>query len=212
MPGRDQNSVEDTSELFELIGFLRSHGVKATIVFIHHLAKTGQVRGSTNIEAEVDLVLGVQKDKTGNVWLNIRRARSMDEEIDYCFQFESRYLGETKQGHKLHAPVVRLVNDAPQKAGVSAAMAKRYSDAMDALVKLGVGAHSLEDIVLALVNVISVPAPSGKQRKNYRTRAVQDAIDSIFLDKLNWSYGNYILRLSRDNDGFISTLKILEAK
>lgn len=63
MPGKDQNSVEDTSELFELIGFLRSHGVNATIAFIHHLSKQGNVRGSTNIEAEVDVVLGVNKDK-----------------------------------------------------------------------------------------------------------------------------------------------------
>mgnify|MGYP000933520952 CR=1 FL=1 len=96
MPGGDQNSVEDTSQLFELINFLRREHVNATIVFIHHLSKQGNVRGSTNIEAEVDVVLGVRKDKdTGNVNMAVWRARSMDEEIGYSFRFRSHYLGKT---------------------------------------------------------------------------------------------------------------------
>ena len=61
MSGGDQNSVEDTSTLFELIGLLRDGGVTATIIFVHHKARTGNVRGSSNIEAEPDVLLDVEK-------------------------------------------------------------------------------------------------------------------------------------------------------
>lgn len=212
MPGKDQNSVDDTSELFEMIGFLRSHGVKATIVFIHHLSKQGNVRGSTNIEAEVDLVLGVKKDdKAGLVYLDIRRARSIDEEVSYAFKFESHYLGETKQGHKLHAPIVRLVGgEAIAAVGKTAAAAMQYSKAMDELIKLGAGRHPVAEVVYALGTVVKIPIPTGR-RPNFATKQVTAAIENACANQLSWAYGDYLLRLEKEG-GFITALSILKAQ
>ncbi len=212
MPGKDQNSVEDTSELFELIGFLRSHGITATIVFIHHLSKQGGVRGSTNIEAEVDVVLGVQKDtKSGIVYMDVRRARSMDEDVGYAFKFESHFLGTTKQGHELHAPLVRLVSEGPDTVGATAAHAARYAKQMDTLIgELGVGKHDLGSIVRALAHIESITPPSGK-RPNYKTKAIKETLDGVFADQINWAYGDWIFRLERDEGGYITSLSLLKA-
>ena len=210
MPGGDQNSVEDTSALFEIIGFLRSHNVNATIVFIHHLSKQGAVRGSTNIEAEVDVVLGVTKDKkTSIVYMDVWRARSMDEEIGYAFQFDSHYLGKTKQGHALHAPVVRLLEPDIDNSGATAALAVRYAKAMDAIVALGRGTHSVEALVRALAGVADVTPPTGK-RPNFRTRAITDQLTTVFQGQKSWSYGTWILKLEYDGP-VISAINILKA-
>jgi KaiC/GvpD/RAD55 family RecA-like ATPase len=211
MAGKDQNSVEDTSELFELIGFLRTHGVTATIVFIHHLSKQGNVRGSTNIEAEVDVVFGVRKDKkAGLVYMDVWRARSMDEEVSYAFKFDGRYLGTTKQGHKLHAPVVRLVEPDIDTTPATAVAAARYAKAMDALVSLGRGTHPVADVVNVLADVTDITPPTGK-RPNYKTRTLTDSLNNIFNGQINWSYGNWILRLEKD-DGIITAVSILRAE
>lgn len=212
MPGGDQNSVEDTSELFEMIGFLRANGVNATILFIHHLSKQGNVRGSTNIEAEVDVVLGVKKDtKAGTVGMGVWRARSMDEDTSYNFKFESHFLGKTKQGHSLHAPVVRLLEAAVDTSSDTAVVSARYAKAMDCLVGLGTGTHNVQTVVLAMAEAVSLTPPSGK-RPNFKTRAINDALDGVFQGQVNWSYGNYIIRVNRDNGGFIESVRILHAK
>lgn len=211
MPGKDQNSVEDTSELFELIGFLRSHGVNATIAFIHHLSKQGNVRGSTNIEAEVDVVTGVTKDtKTGLVYLDIRRARSMDEEVSYAFRFESHYLGETRQGHKLHAPLVRLAEPIEATVGATAAHSARYAKAMDALIDLGPGTHGIGEVIHALANVINITPPRGK-RPNYHTKDISEKLDGVFGSQTNWAYRDCIMRLEKDGK-LITALHILKAE
>lgn len=212
MPGGDQNSVEDTSELFEMIGFLRNNGVNATILFIHHLSKQGNVRGSTNIEAEVDVVLGVRKDPKRNVVdMGVWRARSMDEDTSYSFKFDSHYLGKTKQGHSLHAPVVRLIEPDVDASAATAVMSAKYAKAMDALVALGQGTHSIQAVVLTLADVVNITPPSGK-RPNFKTRAINDALDAIFQGQVNWSYGNYIIRLNKDSGKFIESVQILHAK
>jgi len=210
MPGKDQNSVEDTSALFEIVDFLRTNDIKATVVFIHHLSKQGNVRGSTNIEAEVDVVLGVQRDKDGTVKMNVRRARSMDEDIHYRFEFISRYLGETNQGHKLHAPVVKLVMRSTDKVSDTAVGAARYAKNMDALIALGAGRHDVGSVVEKLAEVTDITPPRGK-RPNYQTRAIQDALIQVFQGQINWSYGNYIMRLEKQGN-YIVGLTILVAK
>lgn len=212
MPGKDQNSVEDTSKLFELIGFLRTHGVDATIVFIHHLSKQGNVRGSTNIEAEVDVVLGVGKDKkSGLIRMGVWRARSMDEEVDYYFKFESRYLGDTKQGHKLHAPVVRLIEADVDTTGATAALAVKFAKANDALVSLGKGTHDVAAVAIKLAEVCNITPPKGK-RPNFKIRAITDTINEIFGGQRSWNYGSWIIRVNKDANGIIESFTLLYAE
>lgn len=108
MPGADQNSVDDTSRLFEMNGKLRDYGVTATIVFIHHVGKDGRTRGSSNIEAEVDVVLKVTKQEDGSSVMRVHMARSIDDATSYKFRLKSFDLGETEQGIRQAAPVVVL--------------------------------------------------------------------------------------------------------
>lgn len=211
MPGRDQNSVEDTSELFELIGFLRSNGINATILFIHHLSKQGNVRGSTNIEAEVDVVLGVRKDnKSGLVQMGVWRARSMDEETDYLFKFTSHHLGTTKQGHELHAPVVSLAEPEVDSSGATAAMAAKFAKAMDAIIALGKGEHDVQEVAISLANSGLVTPPTGK-RPNFKTRTITDQLDAVFQNKTNFSYGDYIIRVRKAGNGLVESVKVMHA-
>lgn len=212
MPGKDQNTVEDTSSLFELIGMLREAGVTANIMFIHHLSKQGNVRGSTNIEAEVDVVLGLEKDKkSGIVYMNIWRARSMDEEVDYAFTFNSRFLGKTKQGHDLHAPIVNLIEPEIDSSGASAAMAVKHAKAMEAVCSLGKGKHDVSKLVAVLATDFNVDMPEGK-RPNYRTKKITKQILDVLGGQDKMTFGNYIIKLGRDNYGFIINVTILVAE
>jgi len=108
MPSGDQNSVEDTSSLFELVGLLREASVTATIVFVHHKARTGGLRGSTNIEAEPDTLLDISKGKVDKTDIEVRvaKARSIDEGGVYCFSTKTIHLGVTTQDIDLNSFVV----------------------------------------------------------------------------------------------------------
>ena len=100
MSGGDQNSVEDTSHLFEVVSLIREAGVSATIIFVHHKARQGHVRGSSNIEAEPDMLLDITK-KNDVIQMKVARARSIEDGAAYSFQISSVELGVTKQGHPL---------------------------------------------------------------------------------------------------------------
>lgn len=210
MPGGDQNSVEDTSALFELIGDLRSAGVNATIVFIHHLSKQGNVRGSTNIEAEVDVVLGVRKDKkSGIVWMEIWRARSMDEDTDYPFQFESVYLGKTAQGHDLHAPVVRLAQEEIDTAGATAAMAVQIAKRLEAIIALGRGTHDVRELVNALAPVANMTVPTGR-RVTYTSKIItRQIVDALMLDGKPVTFKDHIIKFNRNAEDIIVSVTVL---
>lgn len=210
MPGGDQNSVEDTSQLFEMIGMLRDFGVTANIAFIHHLSKQGNVRGSTNIEAEVDVVLGVEKVKDSNdVWLNIRRARSMDEDTSYRFSFRSVYLGETVQGHKLHAPVVELVGNERPTGGDTARENVKWQKINNALIELGAGTHNVVEIVSVLGEWVE--PPTGK-RPNYFAKAIQKPLRSLFEGRHTWAYGDWHMSLGRNQEGDIIEIEMRYTK
>ncbi len=209
MPGGDQNSVEDTSKLFKMVDMLRAAGIKATICFIHHLSKQGNVRGSTNIEAEVDVVLGLERHKhqANTVVANIRRARSMDEANVYAFHFESMYLGETEQGFKLHAPYVSFAgakDEGTMAQGVRDAT--QWADINETLIKeLGVGEHGIYAIVDALSEYVE--KPKGK-RPNYMTETIQKPLRMLFKGQHAWGWNNeYHLKLDRKGDN-IMTLEI----
>lgn len=111
MAGGNQNDVEDTSHLFDIVALVRAAGVTATIVFVHHKARTGGVRGSTNIEAEPDVLLDVSK-KGDAVVMRIARARSIEDGLRFHFKLEGVDLGKTIQGHPL-AGVVATPVEAP---------------------------------------------------------------------------------------------------
>jgi AAA domain/Bifunctional DNA primase/polymerase, N-terminal len=213
MPGGDQNSVEDTSQLFKITDTLREYGVTATIVFIHHLSKQGEVRGSTNIEAEVDVVTSVEKTKTpGLVRLIIRRARSIDESVAYSFRLSSYYLGETVQGHRLAAPVVDMVTAEDNSAlAEGARAAQKWATLCNGLITgLGLGKHNAEKLMQALSagNFIDVgtarrPSPAGA--------AIQKQMQALFDGKHNWSFGDYWFGMTREADA-ITGLEIRDSR
>jgi hypothetical protein len=212
MPGGDQNSVEDTSQLFKITDVLRSFGVTATIVFIHHLGKDNSVRGSTNIEAEVDVITSVEKTKTpGVVKLIIRRARSIDESVSYTFKLTSYYLGTTVQGHKLNAPVVTLVEtEDVTTAGADARVAAAWAKLCDILIaQLGPGKHDIHALytVLAKADYFTKLASTAR-RPSYNTDSVQKPIKLLFEGRLNWSYGDYWLSVQRNAEGQIIGIEI----
>ena len=108
MPGGDQNSVEDTSAVFDVIGKIRETGLKAPIIIIHHNTKgTASPRGSGNIQAEPDTLLTVGKDKdTGQLNMRVLMARSIDDTQSYTFEISTVGLGTTEQGYEITAPVL----------------------------------------------------------------------------------------------------------
>lgn len=98
MTGGDQNSAEDTAALFEIVAMLRSSGITATVIFVHHKARAGgNVRGSSNIEAEPDVLLDVSKDNDFVV-MKVARARSIEDGGVYNFKLRGIELGKNKQG------------------------------------------------------------------------------------------------------------------
>jgi len=109
MSGGDQNSVEDTSHLFETVSLIREGGVKATVVFVHHKARAGHARGSSNIEAEPDMLLDITK-KNDVITMRIARARSIEDGAQYSFKISSVDLGSTRQGHPLTSMFIEPVD------------------------------------------------------------------------------------------------------
>ncbi len=214
MPGKDQNSVDDTSQLFHLVDILRSHGLTCTVVFVHHLSKEGKVRGSSNIEAEVDVVLSLDSSpaKGGLVRLVIRRARSIDESTSYNFKLTSFYLGTTAQGHKLEAPVVTLVEPEVKKDTVSedAKEATEWAKINTALTsRLGKGKHSVLAVAAVLVSIQVIKEL--KARAKATDAALQKDLATVFDGKVSWSFGNFIVKVERRGD-LINGVEILQAQ
>ena len=116
MTGGDQNSVEDTSHLFEVVSLIRAAGVTATIVFVHHKARAGHARGSSNIEAEPDMLLDVTKEGSV-IKLRVARARSIEDGANFSFQISTVELGTTTQGHPLTSMFVEPIDGAATVAG-----------------------------------------------------------------------------------------------
>ena len=108
MPGGDQNSVEDTSAVFDVIAKIKDAGIKASVVIIHHNTKNGNnPRGSSNIQAEPDTLLTLSKNAdTDQLELRIAMARSIDDEKVFCFNIETEVLGVSDQGYEISAPVL----------------------------------------------------------------------------------------------------------
>lgn len=128
MPGKDQNSVEDTSAVFATVDMMREVGLSAAVFFIHHNNKTGGApRGSGNIMAEPDTVLSVNKiDQIvdNGVYkdcyqLSVYMARAVDDSQVYKFSAQSVEIGVNSQGIMENAPVLEVLDSytvAPTKA------------------------------------------------------------------------------------------------
>jgi hypothetical protein len=150
MTGGDQNSVEDTSSMFEVVGMLREAKVTAAVVFIHHKGKAGTVRGSSNIEADPDVLSSVSK--AGNeVTLRIDRARSVEEGGAYTFSMSNYDLGISSQGFMINAPVVEPVGFASTTAALNVALVNKK--VFEVVVGMGKGRHMIADILHELFKV-----------------------------------------------------------
>lgn len=161
MAGGDQNSVEDTSHLFDLIGILRSGGVTATVVFVHHKSRQGNARGSTNIEAEPDVLLDVSKEGD-TVELRVARARSIEDGGRFLFTLVGVDLGTTAQGHPLagvYAAPIESDFDATELLSVG----KTRAEQLTLVCGFGPGIHSLDVIVKALWEKNLIPLPTTKK-------------------------------------------------
>jgi len=148
MPGSDQNSVDDTSALFDLSSKVRGAGVKATIVYVHHTGKDGKTRGSSNIEAEVDVVLKMKKQEDGSTMMFVHMARSIDDNSMYRFELTSYDLGETSQGIRQAAPLVTLSEGTVANEGASedAVRAHKIAPFLKAIITLGGGNHTVKTL------------------------------------------------------------------
>lgn len=152
MPGGDQNSVEDTSAVFDIIAKVKDAGIKAAVVIIHHNTKNGgNPRGSSNIQAEPDTLLTLSKNaETDQLELRILMARSIDDDKTFYFDIETVDLGQSNQGYTITAPLLvpakTKVADGQTEAVQTLQLEMKYQPLFDAIADLGVGAWSLRKV------------------------------------------------------------------
>lgn len=182
MPGGDQNSVEDTSAVFDVVSKMRDFGVTAAITFIHHLGKAGSVRGSSNIEADPDVLTGITKEGPVVTW-TVRKARSVEEGGSYRFSLDNYDLGLSEQGYMINAPVVTSLGFvAPHTAANDVADAQAVSAVMKVIVSLGVGMHTLTKVLSALTESGNNPIDSKKGKQGPKSPAVQEYFATLIPD------------------------------
>lgn len=145
MPGGDQNSVEDTSAVFDVIAKIKDAGIKAAVVIIHHNTKNGGgPRGSSNIQAEPDTLLTLTKnEETDQLELKILMARSIDDDKTFLFDIVTEKLGISNQGYEITAPVLlpgtKTVDEAGNAASESLRVEMMYKPLYDAVAAYGTG-------------------------------------------------------------------------
>lgn len=161
MAGGDQNSVEDTSHLFDLIGLLRSGGVTATIIFVHHKSRQGNARGSTNIEAEPDVLLDISKEGD-TVEMRIARARSIEDGARFLFALVGVDLGVTTQGHAL-AGVYAEPLDQQEEASDLLNIGRERARQLTVLVGFGTGLHEINTVTKAMWEADVFPTPNNRK-------------------------------------------------
>jgi hypothetical protein len=150
MPGGDQNSVEDTSAVFHTVELIRQAGVTAAIMIVHHNTKHGNApRGSSNIQAEPDTLLTLDKDEDGLLHLSVLLARSIEDTEKWVFRVDSYDLGVTEQGYKITAPVLRpglARHKDADDTGLALADARAFLDIYKAIADLGPGRHQARKV------------------------------------------------------------------
>lgn len=155
MPGGDQNSVEDTSAVFDVVSRVRELNITATVVFIHHKARSGNVRGSTNIEADPDVLTSISREGKKVAW-KLDRARSVEEGASYNFVLHNYPLGTSIQGFPINAPFVEAL-DATTPSTENTNDARKIGETMAVIITLGDGEHQLADVIKLLAQMEKLP-------------------------------------------------------
>lgn len=92
MPGADESSAKDTSVAF---GNLKDlvHCTGITLIIIHHTNRKGMYRGSSNIKAQVDMMLEIESaQKSSRVQFKADKLRDSDElEFVATAHFDKKY-------------------------------------------------------------------------------------------------------------------------
>ena len=205
MSGGDQNSVDDTSSLFELVGLLRQGGVTASIVIVHHKAKTGDLRGSTNIAAEADLMLDVTREGK-LIRARVASARSIEEGDIYSFNMEPVSIGINKQGIELKSFVVVPADNVGDIKADDYTDSVMYANVMDCFLKFGKGEHDLSKVLsLLITDKLFETTTKGKPTK--RNAEVQEFFQTTIPPE-GRIYANHAFTLIRSESGMASHLKI----
>ena len=92
MPGADENAVKDVQPVFQTLRRL-ANTHRTAIVVIHHNNKTGGYRGSTAIDAALDLRLAVESRQDGSL-MSFQSEKVRDTE-PFRFSAEFRYDDDT---------------------------------------------------------------------------------------------------------------------
>ena len=196
MSGGDQNSVEDTSDLFDIVGRLRDGGVSATIVFVHHKARSGNVRGSTNIEAEPDILLDVTK-KNNVISLKVARARSIEDGGSYHFLITGVDLGKTTQGHDLPGMFVSPMEQEEVTQGEHVDVQKT-AQMRNVITQLGKDGYvDAEDVLVEWTELGLIEARQstmGKLTPKLTSAAAQEALHKVAADVGGTIYGDNVIR------------------
>jgi hypothetical protein len=196
MSGGDQNSVEDTSSLFDIVNLIRAGGVTATIIFVHHKARQGHVRGSSNIEAEPDMLLDVSKQNEV-VSLKVARARSIEDGMSYHFLVSDVDLGKNKQGHQIHGMFVEpLVGDTDEQRMEDPALVQLVAQRRKALTELGeeVSAREAIDAWLHQGLIKGKKVRGMEVAPALDSAEAQEALHKVANDVGGSIYGDFIIR------------------
>ncbi len=206
MSGGNQNSVEDTSALFDIVSKVRAGGVSATIVFVHHKARQGNVRGSSNLEAEPDMLLDVEK-KNDLISVRVGMARSIEDGGKYHFVINNVDLGKTRQGHALSSMIVDpMTEDREQEVMEDYGEIQLLMQRREVVTQLGEenGFVSVEEVVEGwhhrhlikskkLRGVDIVP--------NVKSADVQEALHKLARDPGGSIFGDHVIRpMIKDKD------------
>lgn len=118
MPGKDQNKVEDTSEVFDVVRHLRDAGINACVLYLHHNRRDGEMpRGSSNIMAEPDTVLRLRKNKdrmvegqlSTTIELSVYMARAIDDTFSQEYLIDEVEVGNNSQNIPIKSAFLRHV-------------------------------------------------------------------------------------------------------
>lgn len=209
MPGGDQNAVEDTSSVFDVVSRVRELDVTAAVIFIHHKSRAGNIRGSTNIEAEPDVLTSIQKEGSAVRW-HLDRARSVEEGGAYHFELENYHIGVSTQGFPINAPVVIPLDSGAVAERAEIEEARETNETMTLIISFGNGKHDLKLIYDALYNRGLGPKrvfSRAKSKLKVTSATAQEFFESLIPDT-GYSFGGKTVEKVRDEKGKVSQLYV----
>ncbi len=146
MPGKDQNKVEDTSEVFDIVRHLRDAGINACVMYLHHNRRDGEMpRGSSNIMAEPDTVISLKKHgdrlldgkPVNTVEMNIYMARAIDDTFSEQYAIQEVGIGVNSQGIERKSAVLKHVTVSVSKDYASKVMDDKLAEKTEAKKEAG---------------------------------------------------------------------------